>query len=213
MAQLYSVAEASKNETGGGEGIEVVTNKPFTDHPLLGGKYSSGQYTYKIYHLSSKVPSFIRLMAPKGSLEIHEEAWNAYPYCRTVITVSNPDGAQRCSLRNGVSLLFCCCWCVALWQYGCAWGTQSNDNFRVTHTVFLLLTSFIYIFIDYLIMNCFPIESQVYEGKIHNFHRILSHSRQGPTTKCKYPSHGTTNSRFLSLVYLHAYSSQHLHTK
>lgn len=89
VAQLYSVAEASKNETGGGEGIEVVTNKPFTDHPLLGGKYSSGQYTYKIYHLSSKVPSFIRLMAPKGSLEIHEEAWNAYPYCRTVITVSN----------------------------------------------------------------------------------------------------------------------------
>lgn len=52
-----------------------------------GGKYSSGQYTYKIYHLASKVPAFIRLLAPKGSLEVHEEAWNAYPYCRTVITV------------------------------------------------------------------------------------------------------------------------------
>lgn len=87
MAQLYSVAEASKNETGGGEGIEVLKNEPFDNHPLLGGKYSSGQYTYKIYHLASKVPSFIRLLAPKGSLEIHEEAWNAYPYCRTVITV------------------------------------------------------------------------------------------------------------------------------
>ncbi|KAG7169443.1 Phosphatidylinositol transfer protein beta isoform-like [Homarus americanus] len=36
----------------------------------------------------SKVPSFIRLLAPEGSLEIHEEAWNAYPYCRTII--SNP---------------------------------------------------------------------------------------------------------------------------
>uniref|UniRef100_A0A0K8TN39 Putative phosphatidylinositol transfer protein n=1 Tax=Tabanus bromius TaxID=304241 RepID=A0A0K8TN39_TABBR len=86
VAQLYSVAEASKNETGGGEGIEVLKNEPFDNHPLLGGKYSSGQYTYKIYHLASKVPSFIRLLAPKGSLEIHEEAWNAYPYCRTVIT-------------------------------------------------------------------------------------------------------------------------------
>lgn len=82
------MAEASKNETGGGEGIEVLKNEPFNDHPLLGGKYSSGQYTYKIYHLSSKVPAFIRMIAPKGSLEIHEEAWNAYPYCRTVITVS-----------------------------------------------------------------------------------------------------------------------------
>ncbi|XP_067615237.1 phosphatidylinositol transfer protein alpha isoform isoform X1 [Eurosta solidaginis] len=86
VAQLYSVAEASKNETGGGEGIEVLKNEPFTDYPLLGGKYNAGQYTYKIYHLASKVPAFIRLLAPKGSLEIHEEAWNAYPYCRTVIT-------------------------------------------------------------------------------------------------------------------------------
>lgn len=87
VAQLFSVAEVSKNETGGGEGIEVLKNEPFNDHPLLNGKYSSGQYTYKIYHLASKVPPYIRLLAPKGSLEIHEEAWNAYPYCRTVITV------------------------------------------------------------------------------------------------------------------------------
>lgn len=41
-----------------------------------------------MYLCCSKVPAFIRLLAPKGSLEIHEEAWNAYPYCRTVITVS-----------------------------------------------------------------------------------------------------------------------------
>ncbi|KAG5894188.1 hypothetical protein JTB14_037754 [Gonioctena quinquepunctata] len=86
VAQLFSVAEASKDNTGGGEGIEVLKNEPFTNYPLLGGKYNNGQYTYKIYHLASKVPSFIRLLAPKGSLEIHEEAWNAYPYCKTVIT-------------------------------------------------------------------------------------------------------------------------------
>ncbi|XP_031839766.1 phosphatidylinositol transfer protein vib isoform X1 [Nomia melanderi] len=86
VAQLYSVAEASKNNTGGGEGIEVLKNEPFTNYPLLGGKYSSGQYTYKIYHLASKVPAFIRILLPKDSLEIHEEAWNAYPYCKTVIT-------------------------------------------------------------------------------------------------------------------------------
>ncbi|XP_017036030.1 phosphatidylinositol transfer protein alpha isoform isoform X1 [Drosophila kikkawai] len=86
VAQLFSVAEASKENTGGGEGIEVLKNEPFNDVPLLGGKYNSGQYTYKIYHLQSKVPAYIRLLAPKGSLEIHEEAWNAYPYCRTIIT-------------------------------------------------------------------------------------------------------------------------------
>ncbi|XP_063237118.1 phosphatidylinositol transfer protein alpha isoform [Bacillus rossius redtenbacheri] len=88
VGQLFSVAEASKNETGGGDGIEVLKNEPFTDYPLLGGEYNRGQYTHKIYHLTNKVPSFIRILAPKGSLEIHEEAWNAYPYCKTVI--SNP---------------------------------------------------------------------------------------------------------------------------
>ena len=33
------------------------------------------------------MPAYIRWLAPKGSLEVHEEAWNAYPYCRTVVTV------------------------------------------------------------------------------------------------------------------------------
>ncbi|XP_035230208.1 phosphatidylinositol transfer protein beta isoform-like [Stegodyphus dumicola] len=52
VGQLYSVAEASKNETGGGEGIEVLKNEPFENVPLLGGRFNKGQYTYKIYHLA-----------------------------------------------------------------------------------------------------------------------------------------------------------------
>ncbi|KAJ0061632.1 hypothetical protein NL108_005681, partial [Boleophthalmus pectinirostris] len=30
-----------------------------------------------------KVPSFVRMLAPASALNIHEKAWNAYPYCRT----------------------------------------------------------------------------------------------------------------------------------
>ena len=52
VAQLYAVAEESKNNTGGGEGIEVLKNEPFEGKPLLGGKFNKGQYTYKIYHLA-----------------------------------------------------------------------------------------------------------------------------------------------------------------
>lgn len=92
MGQLYAVAEASKNETGGGEGIEIVVNEPYhiDDKEAKARNITMpGQYTHKIFHLASKVPSFIRLLAPKGSLEIHEKAWNAYPYCRT--EYSNPD--------------------------------------------------------------------------------------------------------------------------
>jgi hypothetical protein len=89
VGQLWSVAEASKQETGGGEGVEVLKNEPFSGVPLLNGQYSTGQYTHKIYHLQSKVPGIVKKIAPKGSLAIHEEAWNAYPYCKTVLT--NPD--------------------------------------------------------------------------------------------------------------------------
>nr|XP_002128690.1 phosphatidylinositol transfer protein alpha isoform [Ciona intestinalis] len=85
VAQLWSVAEASKNETGGGEGIEVLNNEPYTK-TLENGTVESGQYTNKIYHFASRVPGFIRLFAPTGSLSAKEEAWNAYPSCRTEFT-------------------------------------------------------------------------------------------------------------------------------
>uniref|UniRef100_A0A672Z8S9 Phosphatidylinositol transfer protein alpha isoform n=1 Tax=Sphaeramia orbicularis TaxID=375764 RepID=A0A672Z8S9_9TELE len=70
VGQLYAVAEASKNETGGGEGVEVLANEPYEEDG------EKGQYTHKIYHLKSKVPSVIRAVAPKNSLELHEKAWN-----------------------------------------------------------------------------------------------------------------------------------------
>uniref|UniRef100_A0A670K8W2 Phosphatidylinositol transfer protein N-terminal domain-containing protein n=2 Tax=Podarcis TaxID=42163 RepID=A0A670K8W2_PODMU len=78
VGQLFSVAEASKNNTGGGEGIEVLKNEPYECEG------ERGQFTHKIYHLQSKVPGFIKMFAPEGSLVVHERAWNAYPYCRTV---------------------------------------------------------------------------------------------------------------------------------
>ncbi|XP_039613057.1 phosphatidylinositol transfer protein alpha isoform isoform X1 [Polypterus senegalus] len=80
VGQLYSVAEASKNETGGGEGVEVLKNEPYEKDG------EKGQYTHKIYRLQSKVPSYVRVLAPASAFNIHEKAWNAYPYCRTIIT-------------------------------------------------------------------------------------------------------------------------------
>ena len=55
IGQLYSVSEASKNETGGGEGIEVLENRPFkdTEFPNDVPPGREGQYTHKIYHLAN----------------------------------------------------------------------------------------------------------------------------------------------------------------
>lgn len=152
------MAEASKNETGGGDGIQVLRNEPYEKDG------EKGQYTHKIYHIKkyvrfkrppilswdpiiaflqcnstllpdggsvhpsllqifhftpaqfffpsrnsktetlclpsplsfstciclfppslpdSKVPGFLKALAPENALIFHEKAWNAYPYCKT----------------------------------------------------------------------------------------------------------------------------------
>ena len=73
-------AEASKNETGDEEGIEVLKNEPYKKHD------ETEQNTHKICHLKSKVPAFMKMIAPEGSLVFHKKAWNAYPYCRNIVT-------------------------------------------------------------------------------------------------------------------------------
>lgn len=87
IGQLYGVAEASKNETGGGDGIEIVANEP--KDALLDDQIIKSQHTHKIFHLASKVPKIVKQLVSKGALEMHEIAYNAYPYCKT--TYLNPD--------------------------------------------------------------------------------------------------------------------------
>jgi len=85
IGQLYTVAHLSKNETGGGDGVEVLQNEPFTGTPLFNGEYSEGQYTKKKYIGKKKVNGIVRTLLPAAALIGIEEAWNAYPYCRTII--------------------------------------------------------------------------------------------------------------------------------
>ncbi|KAI8341326.1 hypothetical protein BC941DRAFT_499892 [Chlamydoabsidia padenii] len=81
VGQLYATAMASKEQTGGGEGVEILKNEPYEKE-----NGEKGQYTHKVFHLASKVPSYVRAVIPASALEIYEEAWNAYPYCKTVLT-------------------------------------------------------------------------------------------------------------------------------
>jgi len=84
VGQLWSVAEASKENTGGGEGVEVIRNEPYDDE---NGK---GQYTEKIFRMESKLPKWFKAIIgdknAKNMSYFEEKAWNAYPYCKTVIT-------------------------------------------------------------------------------------------------------------------------------
>ncbi|XP_078515415.1 membrane-associated phosphatidylinositol transfer protein 1 isoform X1 [Lissotriton helveticus] len=82
VAQLYMIQKKSREESSGeGSGVEILENRPYTNGP--GG---SGQYTHKIYHVGSHIPSWFRALLPKAALQVEEESWNAYPYTRTRYT-------------------------------------------------------------------------------------------------------------------------------
>ena len=88
IGQRFVVAELSKQETGGGEGVEVVVDKSFDDFPLFDGRYNKGQYTKKKYHVARKLPASIQKLVSGHNLEMEEESWNAFPYGLT--TLANP---------------------------------------------------------------------------------------------------------------------------
>lgn len=70
--------KSREESSGEGSGVEILANRPYSDGP--GG---SGQYTHKVYHVGSHIPSWFRALLPKAALQVEEESWNAYPYTRT----------------------------------------------------------------------------------------------------------------------------------
>ncbi|XP_022730602.1 phosphatidylinositol transfer protein 1-like isoform X1 [Durio zibethinus] len=80
IAQMYMVMKMQQQSTNGSEGVEVLDNKPFQDDI-----FGKGQYTSKVYRFQSKAPVWLTTIAPKDALVMEEEAWNAYPRCKTVI--------------------------------------------------------------------------------------------------------------------------------
>ncbi|NWR60418.1 PITM1 protein, partial [Bucorvus abyssinicus] len=109
LSQCLSPQKKSREESSGeGSGVEILANRPYSDGP--GG---SGQYTHKIYHVGSHIPSWFRALLPKAALQVEEESWNAYPYTRTrytcpfvekfsieIETYYRPDAGQQTNIFN-----------------------------------------------------------------------------------------------------------------
>ncbi|VIO99365.1 Phosphatidylinositol transfer protein [Brugia malayi] len=65
--------------------IKVLENDGFTSTTVRPGHSITGIYTHKIYRTKSKSPWALRKIFPDAAFVLHEECWNAFPYCKTVI--------------------------------------------------------------------------------------------------------------------------------
>lgn len=77
VGQLYMIARHSKEQSGGGEGVEVVENRQCEDP-----EHGCGVYTEKRIHLSTRLPYWVQSLLPKV-FYITEKAWNYYPFTIT----------------------------------------------------------------------------------------------------------------------------------
>lgn len=82
IGQLYMISKHSCEQSGDGEGVEVVKNEPDV-HP----EHGPGQLTEKRIYLSSKLPSWAKAFVPRF-FYVTEKAWNFYPYTITEYSVS-----------------------------------------------------------------------------------------------------------------------------
>ncbi|XP_050322746.1 cytoplasmic phosphatidylinositol transfer protein 1 [Bactrocera neohumeralis] len=82
IGQLYMIARHSLEQSGDGEGVEVVESYEFED-PVHG----KGHYTEKRIYLSSRLPYWIQAVCPRVFYVI-EKSWNYYPFTITEYTCS-----------------------------------------------------------------------------------------------------------------------------
>uniref|UniRef100_A0A8B9KE02 Phosphatidylinositol transfer protein cytoplasmic 1b n=1 Tax=Astyanax mexicanus TaxID=7994 RepID=A0A8B9KE02_ASTMX len=95
IGQLYMISKHSHEQSGGGEGVEVVRNEPDT-HPV----YGLGQVTEKRIYLNSKLPSWMRKFVPM-IFYVTETAWNFYPYTCSFLPKLNIRIETRFENDNG----------------------------------------------------------------------------------------------------------------
>lgn len=76
------MARINNEVTTGQEGIELLESRDYVDEK----SGLPGRYTKKVYHLESRVPGWVKLLAPSSALKLDEESWDAFPSCKTVIT-------------------------------------------------------------------------------------------------------------------------------
>lgn len=82
VAKRFINLKYVKDLGGNGEGIELIKNEePFENEK------EKGYLTEKVYHIKSKIPSFIRWAVPNKYLHFYETSYNAFPHTTTINSI------------------------------------------------------------------------------------------------------------------------------
>jgi hypothetical protein len=84
IASAYSVNRRTREETGGGDGFEILESGDFEEDG------NPGHYVHRMIHCKAKVPGFVRWAVPNKYAHILEVNRNAFPHTITVFRMQ-PD--------------------------------------------------------------------------------------------------------------------------
>ncbi|KAK8886161.1 hypothetical protein M9Y10_041621 [Tritrichomonas musculus] len=101
IANRHMCLDYVKTESHGGEGIEVVKDETYDmkqEDPNAPPK--KGQHTYKILHIKSKIPAFVRWAIPDKYLHFHEDSTVEYPHYYTKYTVPGFGDKFYCDISS-----------------------------------------------------------------------------------------------------------------
>lgn len=96
--KMYTVGRLSERETSNGEGVEFVS-----DELTAAGL----RVTKKLYHLSSRLPLFVRLVLPKTAMVLTEDAWRSTALGTSCTEIRNEYMAHNLTLRVETKVFEC----------------------------------------------------------------------------------------------------------
>jgi len=102
LGQRFNVARMSNNETNDSTGVELLESKPHmhTEESDTTQTPREGRYSRKVYHIGSKLPGWLRAVAPASAQRLDEEAWDVYPYCKTALTSPFLGSKFECTIET-----------------------------------------------------------------------------------------------------------------
>ena len=91
IASAYSVNRRTKEETGNGDGFEIISHHDFEEDG------NPGHYVERVLHFKKQVPKVVAWAIPEKYAHLHEDNSNAFPH--TVTTFQIP-GLGDCMLLH-----------------------------------------------------------------------------------------------------------------